>query len=52
MTVKRFKKILKNLEIAPAYYAEVPLRKFLAPLAKAPILKELFIKTVVCVIEK
>lgn len=52
MTVKRFKKILKNLKIKPAYYAEVPLRKFLAPLAKIPILKEMFIKTVVCVIEK
>lgn len=52
MTVKRFKRILGALSIAPAYYSEEPLRGFLKPLARLPLLKELFVKMVVCVIEK
>ncbi len=52
MSIKRFKKILKTQNITPAYYDEIPLRKFLTPLAKLPFTKEAFVKMVVCVIEK
>ena len=52
MTLKRFKRILKELGISPAYYREVPLRRWLAPLAKVPVLKELFVKMAVCVIQR
>jgi len=52
MTIKRFRGILKKLSITPLYYSEEPLRKFLAPAAKMPVLKEAFAKMVVCVIEK
>ncbi len=52
MTIKRFKKILKGMKISTAYYREVPLRGFLSPLTKFPLLKEMFVKMVVCVIEK
>lgn len=52
MTIKRFNKILKKMNITPAHYKEMPLRGFLAPLAKLPWFKEMFVKMVVCVIEK
>lgn len=52
MTLKRFKRILKELDISPAYYREVPLRPWLAPLAKVPVVKELFVKMAVCVIQR
>jgi ubiquinone/menaquinone biosynthesis C-methylase UbiE len=52
MTIKRFKGILDNLGIRPAYYAEIPLRNALKPLTAVPGLREGFIKMVVCVIEK
>lgn len=52
MTIKRYKKILNKLSITPAYYKEEPLRSIVAPLAKLPLLKEMFVKMAVCVIEK
>ncbi len=52
MTIRRYKKILSALDIVPAYYKEEPLRAPLAPLAKLPFLKEIFVKMAVCVIEK
>ena len=52
MTVRRFKKILKQLELVPIYYKEVPLRKKLSLLAKLPYIKEGFLQMVVCVIKK
>jgi len=52
MTVKRFKKIKSELDLNVAYYNEIPLRSFFAPLAKLPIIKEMFVKMVVCVVEK
>ncbi len=52
MTVKRFKKILKKLNLTPEYYKEVPLRGFFKPLAVIPGIKEAFVKMTVCVIEK
>jgi len=52
MTVKRFKKILKELEISPDYYEETPLRGFLKFLARFPLTKEHFVKMVACCIKK
>lgn len=52
MTVKRFEKILSKMNIKPAYIKYEPLRSFFAPLTKLPLLREMFIKMVVCVIEK
>ena len=52
MTLKRFKRIKENASLDIAYYKEVPLRSFLAPLAKLPVFKEYFVKMVVCVFEK
>lgn len=52
MSIKRFDRILKAKGITPAYRAHIPLRGFLRPLAKLPLLKECFVKMVVCVLEK
>ncbi len=52
MTISRFKKILKKKNISPLYYKEAPLRRFLTAFAKLPLLKELCVKMVVCVISK
>lgn len=52
MSIKRFNRILKDKGITPAYLRHIPLRGFLKPLAKLPLLKEMFVKMVVCVFEK
>lgn len=52
MTIRRYKRILKKMNISPVYYHEAALRKIFKPFAKIPLLKELFVKMVVCVIEK
>lgn len=52
MTISRFKKILKQTDFKIKYYREVPLRKFLKPVSSLPVLKEGFVKMVVCVLEK
>ena len=52
MTIRRFKKILKELQLKPIYYKEVPLRRKLALLAKIPFVKEGLLQMVVCVIKK
>ena len=52
MTLKKFKKILARLDIRPVYYREVPLRSWMAPLAKIPGIKEMFVKMGVCIIQK
>lgn len=52
MTVKRFEKILAKQKLTPAYLKYEPLRSFFAPFTRLPILREMFIKMVVCVIEK
>ncbi len=52
MSIKRFNRILREKDISPAYRAHIPLRRFLRPLAKLPLLKECFVKMVVCVLEK
>ena len=50
MTIRRFKKLLLDLPAECAYYGEEPLRGFLRPLARAPVLKEFFVKMVVAVL--
>ena len=52
MSIRRFNRILQKKGIKPVYLRHIPLRGFLKPLAKLPILKEAFIKMVVCVFEK
>ena len=52
MTLKKFKKVLSELNIKPVYWREVPLRSWMAPLAKAPGIKEMFVKMGVCIIRK
>ena len=52
MTLRRFSRIKKNLGLNCVYYEEIPLRSFLKPLAKIPVLKEMFVKMAVCVVEK
>ncbi len=52
MTLKRFKNMLKNLNLKPCYYKEIPLRPYFTPLAKIPKIKELFVKMAICVLEK
>jgi ubiquinone/menaquinone biosynthesis C-methylase UbiE len=52
MTLRRFSRIKKNLNLNCVYYEEMPLRSFLKPLAKIPVLKEMFVKMAVCVVEK
>ncbi len=52
MTIKRYQKILKKLELKPVYYREVPLRSFLKPLAQLPFFREFFVKMAVSIIEK
>lgn len=51
MTIKRFKRILREMDIKPAYYAEIPLRNILKPFVRMPGLKECAVKMAVCVIE-
>lgn len=52
MTIKRFNKILNETDYQIIYYQEVPLRKFLTPLARAPFLKEGLVKMVVSILQK
>ena len=52
MSIKRFNRILKEKGITPAYLKHIPLRSIVKPLAALPLLKECFVKMVVCVFEK
>lgn len=52
MTIKRFAKLKEQAPMPVEYYAEVPLRSFLSPLAKLPGFKEYFVKMAVCVFVK
>lgn len=52
MTIKRFHRILPQSGFELTYYAEEPLRSFLRPLARLPVLKEFCVKMVVCILEK
>ena len=50
MTLSRFMEIRKTFK--PVFYREIPLRKWLLPLAKIPGIKECFVRMAVCVLEK
>ena len=52
MTLKKFRRILDSLHNTPEYYAEVPLRSIVRPLAIFPLTRELFVKMAVCAITK
>lgn len=53
MTVKRFRKILKNSPFKTSeYYKEIPLRNIFKLFAKIPLIKECFVKMVVIICEK
>lgn len=52
MTIRRFRRMLRQMGITPYWYRELPLRRILTPLAKLPGLKELFVKMCAVVIEK
>lgn len=52
MTIRKFRRICKHMDITPMWYREIPLRPFLSPLARIPIIKEMFVKMCACVIEK
>ncbi|MBE6680052.1 MAG: class I SAM-dependent methyltransferase [Ruminococcaceae bacterium] len=52
MSIKRFNRILKSKGITPAYLKHIPLRSIVKPLAALPLLKECFVKMVVCVFKK
>lgn len=52
MTIRKFSGLLKRMGITPYYYREIPLRRYFAPLARIPGVKELFVKMCACVIEK
>ena len=51
MTLKKFKGILRDLSVEPQYYREIPLRPYFALFAKLPVLRELFVKMAIVVIE-
>lgn len=52
MTLRRFRALRRDAPLQTEYYREVPLRPFLAPLAKCPGLRELFVRMAVCVFVK
>ena len=52
MTIKRFRGILKGSGMSVRYYNEIPLRSIFKLFAKLPLLKEMFVKMTVAVLEK
>lgn len=52
MTIRKFRRLLRDTGLTPLWYREIPLRPFLAPLARLPVWKEMFVKMCACVIEK
>lgn len=52
MTIKRFKNLISNTDFKNEYYAEIPLRGFLKPLAKLSFTKDCFVKMVVAILTK
>lgn len=52
MSLRRFRRILKEQNLTPVLYREEPLRPYVAPLAKLPYVKEMFIRMAACVLEK
>jgi len=52
MTIRRFRRIQRGVSHSVVYEQEVPLRSIVAGLAKLPVLREYFVKMVVCVYQK
>ena len=52
MTIRRFHRMIKSMGISLTHYKELPLRSYFKVFAKLPLLKEMFVKMCVCVIEK
>ncbi|MCR4435035.1 MAG: class I SAM-dependent methyltransferase [Clostridiales bacterium] len=52
MTIRRFESIKRTLPFKTSYYYHVPLRGFLSLPSKIPLLREVFVKMVVCIFEK
>lgn len=52
MTLNRFEKIRKSSDFSELYYKEIPLRPYLAPLARNRITREAFVGCAVCILEK
>ena len=52
MSIKRFKNIIKTMDIHPIYLKYTPLRSIVEKKKKIPGLNEIFYKMVTCVIEK
>ena len=52
LTIKRFNEIINQSRMKKVYYKEIPLRSFLSPVAKLPVTKEWFVRSVVCIMEK
>lgn len=52
MTIARFRRIQKGVRYPDVYQREIPLRSTVSGLAKLPVLREYFVKMVVCVYQK
>lgn len=52
MTIRRFHRMIKSMGISLKHYKELPLRSYFKVFAKLPLMKEMFVKMCVCVIEK
>lgn len=52
MTIARFRRIQRGVSHPVVYEREIPLRSVVAGLAKWPVLREYFVKMVVCVYQK
>lgn len=52
MTIRRFHRIVKKMELPLYWYHEIPLRSYFSLFAKLPGLKEMFVKMCACVVEK
>ena len=52
MTLRRFRALRDAAPMRTEYYREVPLRPYLAPLARCPGMGEAFVKMAVCVFVK
>jgi hypothetical protein len=52
MTIRKFHRIVKEMNLHLSWYREIPLRPYFALFAKLPGLKEMFVKMCACVIEK
>lgn len=52
LTIKHFNEIISASQMKKIYYKEIPLRSYLAPVAKLSVTKEWFVRSVVCIMEK